>query len=632
MLSVLAALALQVSPPDLKGQHQPIRDWTYRRREMNPRTGVEEVTAEIAGEEALPIDLTRGKEIFEVREVRATYYTDPKPPRTLKVEKILIRARRARMDNRSGLLLLQELVRVERPGPTPDSPPSVLTAPEAVVTFHPEYLCSVCGFREGTAGACPLCGQPIRQRTAMSVSAPRAFELAGPEGTVRGEGLVVDDDMADLKVDRHGFLEVVGDPQALSQPGRTSTTRRLVSQLSCRGPLRIRELAPGRRAISAREGVRLDRLGETGTETALADRMDITLGSRLDPATLRSEQVVERVEAAGDVRLIAVLFADGREVAARADTMRVEQQIFDDWESTQVGLEGVPAEVALGATRIRAARISLDHPFGAALFEGGVDARIADLGGPGQPPVSLRSRRLAARFTPRADDVEALEADGDVRLEGLLAGGGGGRAEADRFVWDRPGNRGYLQAPRAVRLEQGGTRVLAPFVLLQDGGRSVLLQGPKQIVFVQERDGVRDELRASCEGDILYDAAAGRIRLRDQCLLRTPDFRLAADRVDVELDPVKRQLAAMNARGGVRAWRPTENVLLSGDRLAYDPARQEFRLRGTPQAVATAGRARTLQDEIILYEADGPGGERVRYTEMRGGARGVRIVIPEDPR
>jgi hypothetical protein len=632
VLALAAVLACQVAPPALQGQHDPIRDWTYRRKETNPRTGIEEVTTEISGGEAIPIDLTRGKEVFEVREVRATYYTDPKPPRTTKVEKILIQARHARLDNRAGKLFLKELVRIERPGPTPDGAPSILTAPEAVVTFHPEFICSACGFKETKIGSCPLCGQPVRQRTAISVDAPRAFELVGPDGTVRGEGLEVDDDMADLRVERQGFLEVVGNPQALSQPGKAPALHRVISQLACRGPLHIRELAPGRRAITAREGVRLDRLDETGTETALADRMDITLGSRIDPATLRSVPVLERVEAAGDVRLNAVLFVEGRDVAARAESMRMDRRTFDDWETTRIVLEGAPAEVALGSTWVRSARISLEQPFGAALFEGGVEARISDLGTAGQPPVLLRSRTLAARLAPNANDVETLEAEGDVRLEGLLAAGGGGRAEADRFVWDRPAARGYLQASRVVRLEQGATRVLAPFIGLEDGGRSVLLQGPKQIVFVQEREGVRDELRASCEGDILYDAAAGRIRMRDRCLLRTADFRLSADRVDVELDPVKRQLASMSARGSIRAWRPAENVLLSGDRLAYDPVRQEFRLRGTPQAVASAGRAMTLQDEIILYETAAADGSRVRYTEMRGGGNGVRITIPEEPR
>ncbi len=628
----VAALLLQVAPPSLQGQREPIKDWRYRLTVVNPQTRQEELSFDIAGEEATPIDLTRGREIFEVKGVRATYYTDPKPPRSTKVEKILIRARRARMDNAARVLHLQDLVQVERPGPAEDSPPTILSAPEAAVAFLAEVYCPACRSRGAAPGSCSLCGQPLRQRTAISITAPRSFDIAGAEGTVRGEGLHADDDMTEIRVDRHGYLEVVGDPQAFTRPGPAAGPRRLITQLACRGPLQIRELAPGRRTVLAREGVRLDRIDETGTQTALAEHMDIAMGSRIDPATLRGVPVLERVEAAGDVRLSAVLFADGRELAGRAEGMLIERRAFDDWETTRIALDGAPAEVALGATWVRAPRISLEQPFGAALFEEGVDARIAGLGAPGQPPVRLRSRRLAARLAPGGNDVEVIEADGDVRLEGLLAGSGGGRAEADRFVWDRPSATGHLQAARGVRFEQGATRVVAPFIALSDGGHSVRLQGPKQIVFVQERDGRRDEMRASCEGDILYDAGAGRIRMSDRCLIRTPDFRLSADRVDVTLDPLKRELASLSARGAVRAWRPAENVLLSGDRLAYDPARQEFRLRGTPQAVASAGRATTVQDEIVLYERPGPDGSPVRYTEMRGGARGVRIVIPEEPR
>lgn len=623
MLAVLAALAVQAAPPALQGTHEPIREWKYQRKDLNPRSGREEVSLEISGDEATPIDLTPKREIFEVKGVEATYYTDPKPPQRPGVERIRIRARRARMDNGAGLLLLQDLVRVERPGPRPSDPATILSAPEAVLTFRAEFTCPSCGFREAGEGSCPFCEVPLRARTTVTVEAPRDFDLAGPSGTVRGEGLVAEDDLADLTVARHGYLEVVGDPQALSRPSAEggAAPRRLVSQLACRGPLAIRETEPGRRRISARDGVRLDRIDETGTQTALADRMEIFLGSRTDPATLKSAPVLERVEAAGGVRLEAVAFAEGREISARADAMVVERRSFDDFEVGVTRLSGAPAQLAAGNAWIRASRISLEQPFGEAFFEGDVDARLADVGA---APLYLRSRTLAARMTARGDDVETVDAAGEVRLEGIA---GGGRASADRFVWNRTTESGLLEAARAVSLEQGATRVLAPRILLRDGGRSVLLQGPKQIVFVQERPEGRTELRASSEGDILYDAAAGRIRMEERCLLRTPDFRLSADRVDATLDPVKRELSALSARGAVRAWRASENVLLSGDRLAYDPARQEFRLRGTPHAVASAGRATTLQEEIVLYERAGG-----QVTEMRGGSKGVRIVIPEEPR
>lgn len=630
MSFVVAALLLQTAAPPLPIRHDPIKDWSYRRKELNPLSGLDEVSAEISGEEATPIDVRKGQEIFEVKGVRATYYLEPRPPKTTKVERIFMTARRARMDNAAGLLRLEESVRVERPG-LDGAPPSVLTAPEALVKFHPEFVCQRCGLREAAKGSCPVCRIPTHERVAVSVSAPRDFELAGPDGTIRGERLAADEAMTEIAVERHGFLEVVGDPQALagSGPARPGSARRLISQLACRGPLRISEVAPGRRTVSAQEGVRLDRIDESGSQTAFAERMVLTLGSRLDPASGRPSPVLERVEAGGDVRLFSVGFADGREFGALADEMRLERGYFDDFELTRVLLEGSPVEVRGGAAYVRASRVSLEQPFGAATFEGNVDARVQGLaGGAADSPVLLRSRRLAARLTPRADDIESLEASGDVRLEGLGGAGGAGRASAERFVFDRASGRGLLEAPRAVRLELGSTLVLAPVVALQDAGRVVVLQGPKRVVFSQEREGRRDELVASCEGDIHYDAAGGRMRMSRACRLRTPDFRLEAERVEVQIDPEKRELRAFTAREDVRVRRDVEGVLLSGDRLFYDPENREFRLRGTPFAFATRDRATMTTEEIVLIERVEPDGRRVPMTELRGGERGVRMRLP----
>jgi hypothetical protein len=113
------------------------------------------------------------------------------------------------------------------------------------------------------------------------------------------------------------------------------------------------------------------------------------------------------------------------------------------------------------------------------------------------------------------------------------------------------------------------------------------------------------------------------MRMARGCRLRTPDFRLTAERVDVEIDPQRRELKAFTAREEVRVRRDLESVLLTGDRLFYDPVLKEFRLRGTPHAVATRDRATITAEEVVLVERAG-----VPLTELRGGARGVRILIP----
>jgi ABC-type transport system substrate-binding protein len=49
---------------------------------------------------------------------------------------------------------------------------------------------------------------------------------------------------------------------------------------------------------------------------------------------------------------------------------------------------------------------------------------------------------------------------------------------------------------------------------------------------------------------------------------------------------------------------------------------------GSPHAVATQGRATITTDEIVLIERVDADGNMVPTTELRGGAQGVRILIP----
>ena len=78
---LIALLFAQQKPPDApKVSQEPIKDWKYQHKEVNPRTGIEEVSMILDGKEAIPLSLTPGKEVFDIRGIHARYFTDPRNP------------------------------------------------------------------------------------------------------------------------------------------------------------------------------------------------------------------------------------------------------------------------------------------------------------------------------------------------------------------------------------------------------------------------------------------------------------------------------------------------------------------------------------------------------------------------
>ena len=634
MLRLLLVLVLlapdeQSGPPVLQGAQEPIKDWTYQRRQADPKTGREEITAIIKGDEAIPVDLTRDKEVFEVKGVEATYWTDPRPPRTEKTEKISVRADHARMDNAKRTLELKDRVVVRRENG------AVLTAPAAVLRFLPVHACVECGQRHETKGVCPRCALPLKEQTEIAIEAPRDFEYRGPDGALRGVGLRADDTLTDVLVERDGFIEILGDPRRLRDggPPDPALDRPFVTQFASAGPLTIRATDGDLdlRRIVGTDGVRIDRLDDQGTITVVARRMEVS--ARRGPAAGAGGFEVDGVVAEEDVRLSGVQFADARAIDASGDRMVMARR----GQGLRAEVTGEPASARIGGDAVRAPRIVYEsgNPGSGrrTVFEGGVEASIARFR-EGASPLRLRCRTLETTTSPGRKEPDVLDARGAVEIEGLPGAEGrpAGRAEAERFVWHAVEGRGRLEAPRAARIEQDGNVITAPQIFLSDGGASALLCGPKQVRFVQERDGVREEVRISSEGHLLYDASSGRVRLEDRCSVRTPDFRFFADRIDAVLAPGGRGLQSLVASGRVHGGRPSDGLSLRGDRLVFDPVRRELRLSGRPYAVASSGGARLLQDTLVFSEKPaGADGGKTRIMEMRGGGRGVTIIIPQAP-
>ncbi len=643
ILGSLLVLAVQAAP----GPQDPLRDWSYQRKEINPRTGQEEVTAIIGGAEAVPVDLTPKREILEVRKVKARYFTEPRRPGEDSVE-VRIEAERGRMDNAARTLRILEGVRVRRV-----SDGALLETREALLRFPLRYVCVPCDPRRdaparcpGCAAplaeradrcaacaldlrkkspSCPACGAALKDRTFTSVEVPGGFSFSGPEGVLRGEGLDADDALGAIRVARNGYVEVVGNP---GDPARAAAARPRVAQLACRGPLTIEESAPeARTRIRAREAVRMDRIDESGTTTARADEADIVL-----VRTPTGPQVRE-LRARGRVDLDSVSFAEGRGMSVRGDALDWEHRDLSFWSEDAARIEGSPAEAKVGPQVVRSRRMTLRGPEGWALFEGEVNADLLPpAGGPAAQRVTLESERLFARASSAAAggwDLRDVEATGRVVISGLLPGAAG-RAEAERFRWDLAAGRGILESPRFVRVVRGANRILAPRVVVEDAGETVILKGPKEIVFLQPSpQGPPEEVRATAEGDVVLHSGAGRIRMERACAIRTRDFRVSCDRVDALLGEGGAGLRSLRAAGKVRADRPGDGVVLYGDRMTYDPVRRELELFGSPFAVADGNRMVSYQERLVFYEREnGKPGESVRFMEMRrGSGTGIRIRL-----
>jgi hypothetical protein len=328
-------------------------------------------------------------------------------------------------------------------------------------------------------------------------------------------------------------------------------------------------------------------------------------------------------------------------VTARGDTLDWDHRDLSFWSEDFARVEGTPAVAKIGANEVRSRKMRFTGPEGRALFEGDVKARLQpDPGGPASRPVELAAERLETQAVPRVPagwELRDVEATGQVVLTGLIPGQADapGKAEAQRFRWDLVSQRGLLEAPRFVRILQGTNTILAPRVVVEQGGATVVLKGPKSIRFSQPgENGEIEEYRASSEGDAVLQSGTGRIRLERDCSLVTRDFRMTCDRVDALLGKEGQGLQSLRAFGGVRARRTADGVNLFGDRMTYDPTKKELELFGTPFAVAEGKRMVSQQERLVFYERpNGKPGQTIRFMEMRrGSGTGIRISLTSEPK
>jgi hypothetical protein len=641
----------------------PIKDWKYTRKDVrhDPKAGkdVEEVSAILVGEEAIPVNFD--KKIFDLRGVTARYFTEP--ARGKPSEEIVVVSDRGRYDHEARILKFDDHVRVTKKNDDkqPPLPDTVLNASHAMLHFNRMYECPTCRKKlpfppppQKAPGKCARHGDVLKEVTVTSVEVEGEFDLAGPEGILSGEGLVTDDAInREYHITKNGFIEFGGDAASFQlekkaplSPAPAPIPEARFAQIFSRGPLHITG-PENERIIQGQDGMRVDRIDPTGTLTVEGREMTIVALRHIDPQTQKlTPPDIRNVDAKGKVEMQGVIFEDGSSFHTKSETLNrtlVPNADPKKEEIEKIVLKSteIPVFLESGPNEIQARTVTITREKGTSggdsVFEEVLDSKLRV----GEQKFALKCDRLTTHAEPTTTgrtDLRDLKAEGRVVLGGLMsdpaaaAKGDTGEARADFFTWDVPKSRGRLEAKPFVRITQGPSTIVAPMVLLESP-EIIVLKGPKQINLLQERDGVKEEYRATCDGDLVMDQKAHRLWMRDRCVIRTKEMLLKSDRVNAILTEDGKALESLVALGKVHAVRQADGTNIYGDRLAYRFKDQDLRVYGSPYAVADTGRTTARQEQIRVYEKKNPKtGQMIRYTEMVGGSDGVRIEIVEKPR
>jgi hypothetical protein len=656
----------QETPPLPK---EPIRDWKYTRKDVrhDVKTGkdVEEITAILAGEEAVPVNFD--KKIFDLRGVTARYFTEP--ARGKHSKEIVVVSERGRYDHEARTLRFDDRVRVVKKNDDvkPPLPDTVLHAQHALLRFNKMYECATCRRLLlppdplKLPGKCATHGEPLKEVNVTSIEVEGPFDLAGPEGILSGEGLVTDDAInREYHITRNGFIEFTGEAAALQGdrkvPEASVVSEARFSQIFSRGPLHVTG-PEHERTIQGQDGMRIDRIDSSGSLTVRAREMTIVALRTIDPETQKlSAPDIRNVNARGKVEMEGSIFDDGSLFHTKSETFTRTLEPNPDPKKKDIEIEKIvlrsseiPVFIESGANEIQARTVTITREKGTSggvsVFEEVLDSKLRV----GDQKFALKCDRLTTHAEPTTTgrtDLRKLDAEGRVVLGGLMSDpgaadkGDAGEARADFFTWDVLARRGLLEAKPFVRITQGPSTIVAPKVVLESPN-IIVLKGPKQVHLLQERDGVKEEYRATCDGDLVMDQQSRRLWMRDRCLIRTKEMTLKSDRVNALMTEDGKGLESLLALGKVHAVRRSDpkpdqrsdETNIYGERLAFRFKDQDLRVYGSPYAVVEAGNTMARQGEIRVFEKRHPKtGQMIRYTEMIGDRDGVHIEILEKAR
>lgn len=442
--------------------------------------------------------------------------------------------------------------------------------------------------------------------------------ITDPEVALTGIGFEGDDTLKQITILSSGALQITGRPADLKQPGPRPPRgpNSILTRLSCAGPLSIRDLGtemPGPHRymrLSATDNVVLEReeagrRTQTTAKSALIYLIHLRTGG-VEPLSVALRGAIETTD------------SDGAK-------MRAEKL---DWESRDdlLRLSGAPEVVLLRQGQsVMARQAVIDRWAGRAVFTGNPHALVSPAGEGSALNLSAQELEMLLTTVGGRQQASSLRASGDVALEGELDPSAGPIvARGSVFTWNILENQGSLQGSPFARIDRGRSLVQSPEIFFE-GRTMFVLKGPKRLHFVHQPKPKPGEaaqapivLRASCRGDVVYDAGQRLVTLADDCVVSTPDMRMEARRLHLRLSAEGDDLEALRGFGGVKIDR--QGLRLSGDSLLYEPDRDMIEVRGEPYAVASMKGLESRNGILRLDQATG-------RIEFEGGRYGGRIDL-----
>ncbi len=391
------------------------------------------------------------------------------------------------------------------------------------------------------------------------------FLFARPGITIKGKGLDADDTLGTFTILEHPEVDATGESSGILSLQKTEQSEQHL-RLTCQGPMTVRRV--------------LDNQNQS-----VGAWVHATQGTHI---LLENEN--QQAEISCDT---AKIFLHKNPETGKFDLERAE-------------LEAIPhLTVQQGSNHVQAERGIIEWSTNRSHFTGNVTGSFVPK--KGSKPVQFRAQELT-------DLGDKIHAAGTVELDGLLEDQEEKTiATCDRFSWHKEQEAGTLFGKPWVVIQRGTSTLRAARILVPNPN-ALILQGPKRVRMKQDHEDRSEVIAFTAKGDISVALDVRRIQMANQCSVFSEDFRLSADRIDVQLPEKGKGSPQIRAAGEIQIHRKEDGIALFGDQM--ESGGTAFTVRGWPYATLLQQDLRATMEEVHINPE----------TEALEGFRGTRRI------
>ncbi|MDP6959703.1 MAG: hypothetical protein QF645_12935, partial [Planctomycetota bacterium] len=373
------------------------------------------------------------------------------------------------------------------------------------------------------------------------------FLFARPGITIKGKGLDADDTLGTFTILEHPEVDATGESSGILSLQKTEQSEQHL-RLTCQGPMTVRRVL---------------------------DNQSQSVGAWVQ-ATQGTYILLENQNQQAEISCdTAKIFLHKNQETGKFNLERAE-------------LEAIPhLTVQQGSNHVQAERGIIEWSTNRSHFTGNVTGSFVPK--EGTKPVQFRAQELT-------DLGEKIYAAGNVELDGLLEDQEEKTiATCDRFSWHKAQEAGTLFGKPWVVVQRGMSTLRAARILIPNPN-ALLLQGPKRVRMIQENQGQSEVIAFTAKGDISVALDSRRIRMANRCAVFTEDFRLSADRIDVQLPEEGKKDPQIRAAGNIQIRRKEDGMALFGDQM--ESGGTAVTVRGWPYATLLQQDLRATMEEV----------------------------------